>query len=271
MKTKCVALRNKICCVLGVAAIAAFTCGAKAKAQDASAENCGTAFGTKICTSYQLKAGKVMSFSMHVPVALIEQAPASAPMDWPPKADAAIPFADTVKSQTGFIFSNIYWNPMGHPPAAYATPHFDFHFYFVPQDQVQAFDCKDSTKPAALPANYAMPDVDVPGLGTLTGICIPLMGMHAIPATDLTTKAWGGSMMVGYYSGKPIFIEPMITKAMLMKRVSFSLPIPEIEPTPNVRYPENFEAIYDAKTDSYDFKFNYVATGKSDEALAKQK
>jgi hypothetical protein len=270
MNSKIVAVRIKLRNVLALAAIAVFVCGAKAQAKDADAQNCGTVFGAKVCTSYRTHAGKVTDFSMHVPIALLDQAPATAPMVWPPKADLAIPFPDAVKEQTGFTFSNIYWNPMGHTPEAYMVPHYDFHFYFVPQETVAAIDCKDTNKPSAIPTGYAMPDENVPPIGNLVGICIPLMGMHAVPAGDLTTKLWDGSLLVGYYSGKPIFIEPMITKALLMKKQSFSLPVPEIAPTPNVRYPSRFNAVYDAKSDSYDFTFSYgSATGVTDQALAK--
>jgi hypothetical protein len=265
-----VAMRNRLHYGLGLVAIAVFACGAKAQTKDAAAENCGTVFGAKVCTSYKARAGKVTEFTMRVPIALLEQAPATEPMVWPPKADVAVPFADAVKDQTGFVFTNIYWNPMGHVPQAYAVPHYDFHFYFVPEEAVAGIDCKDANKPKAIPAGYALPDVDVPGMGTLIGVCIPAMGMHAIPAGDLTTKSWDGSMMVGYYKGKPIFLEPMITKALLMKKQSFSLPIPAIEPTPNVRYPDRFNAVYDAKSDSYDFTFSYgPATGAADNELAK--
>ena len=253
-----VAVRNKLRYMAGLAAILILAGGAKVQAKDAAAETCGSVFGAKVCTSYRTHAGKVTEFSMNVPIALLDQAPASAPMVWPPKPDLVVPLADAVKDKTGFVFTNIYWNPMGHPPAAYMTPHFDFHFYFVPEDRVQGFDCKDTTKPATLPAGYALPDVDVPGMGTLIGICVPEMGMHAIPAGDLTPKEpWTSSLMVGYYGGKPIFIEPMITKALLMEKHSFSLPIPEIEPTPNVRYPKRFDAIYHPENEAYDFTFSY--------------
>jgi len=257
-----VAVCKAMCIGAGMAIVPALAAGAPANSDThansgAAAEQCGTLFSAKVCTSYKMDAGKVTEFSLHVPLAMLDGAPTSDPMVWPPKTDLIVPFADAVKDQTGFTFSNIYWNPMGHPPAAYMTPHLDFHFYFVPQDALQSFDCKDTTKPSTLPDGYAIPDVDVPGIGTLIGICIPAMGMHAIPAADLTTKNWEGSLLVGYYSGKPIFIEPMITKALLMKKQSFTLPIPAIAPTPNVRYPRQFNAVYDAKLDSYDFTFSY--------------
>ena len=62
------------------------------------------------------------------------------------------------------------------------------------------------------------------GVDTLIGVCIPNMGMHAIPESDAAaTTPFSAAIIVGYYDGKPIFIEPMITKAKLLERQSFDL------------------------------------------------
>ncbi len=253
-----VAVCNTIRCVAGVVAIAAFACGAQAQTARTVEGPCGSLFGAKVCTSYRTEAGKVTEFSMRVPITLIEQAPPSAPMVWPPKVDLVVPFANVVNEQTGFTFSNIYWNPVGHTPKIYSVPHFDFHFYFVPAEKLQGINCKDNSKPQVIPAGYALPDETVPMIGEMIGMCVPQMGMHAVPNGDLTMKGpWGGSLVVGYYSGKPMFIEPMITKALLMKKHSFSLPIPAVEPTAGVRYPRRFNAVYHPQSESYDFTFSY--------------
>ncbi len=252
------AVRKTFHTTLGLVAIAAFVCGASTQAQEAAAGTCGSVFGAKVCTSYRTHAGKVTQFSMTVPLAAIEQAPAAMSMVWPPKADVVVPFAPEVHQQTGFTFTNVYWNAHGHIPTAYEVPHFDFHFYFVPEEEVAGIDCKDTSKPKMIPAGYALHDEDVPQIGTLVGMCIPQMGMHAVPATDLDNKThWEGSMLVGYYGGKPMFIEPMITSELLLRKHSFSLAIPKIEPTPHVRYPTRFNAVYHPENESYDFTFSY--------------
>ncbi len=251
-------LRNKFHCVAGLAVIAALACGARAQGEQAVAGPCGSVFGAKVCTSYRTQSGKVTEFSMTVPTAAIEQAPPSVPMVWPPKADVAVPFATEVHEQTGFTFANIYWNAEGHTPAVYMVPHFDFHFYFVPEEEMQGIDCKDTRKPQIMPAGYAMPDDEIPQLGTLIGMCIPAMGMHAVPATDLNGKThWEGTLVVGYYGGKPMFIEPMLTRELLLRKHSFSLAVPKIEPTPHVRYPKSFNAVYHPESETYDFIFSY--------------
>ena len=253
-----VAVRRKFCVVIGISAALGFAIGAGAQTGKAIKGPCGSVFGVKVCTSYRTQAGKVTEFTFSVPVAAIEKAPANVPMVWPPKADVNVPFAPVVTEQTGFRFANIYWEAGGHPPAVYMVPHFDFHFYFAPEQSVEGIDCKDTSKPRVLPAGYALPDVNVPMVGELVGVCVPAMGMHAVPEADLKTKApWKGSMLVGYYSGKPLFIEPMVTRALLLRKQSFSLAVPEIEPAPHVRYPKRFRADYVAASKTYNFTFSY--------------
>jgi hypothetical protein len=69
-----------------------------------------------------------------------------------------------------------------------------------------------------------------------------------------------GDMVVGYYGAKPIFIEPMLTKAMLMEKKSFDLPIPTIPGLTSV-YPRTFHAEWDDKGQSYRFVFSGFAPG----------
>ncbi len=121
-------------------------------------------------------------------------------------------------------------------------------------------DCKDLSKPAVLPAGYQLPDVPLPpemagmmGVPALIGLCVPQMGMHAILATEIERKdAFSGSMVIGYYQGKPIFIEPMLTKAMLLEKRSFDLPMPEV-PGMTGPHPTRFRAEYDSTQQAYRF------------------
>jgi len=215
-------------------------------------------FGAKVCSFYRARAGHVREFGITIPLTAIQQAPVNAPMVWPPKQEADIPLPPIVQEQTGFTFAKIYWEAHGHVPSVYMFPHFDFHFYFIPQQDVNGIDCKDLQKPAALPAGYALIDANVPPIGELIGLCVPYMGMHALPPADLAPEArWAAPLIVGYYRKKPIFIEPMVTQARFLRERSFSLPIPRIEPVSHVRYPAHFRAIYLAKSKTYDFIFSY--------------
>ena len=99
------------------------------------------------------------------------------------------------------------------------------------------------------------------GVPALIGLCVPQMGMHALLMSEIERKdAMSGSMVIGYYKGKPIFIEPMLTKAMLMEKKAFDLPIPTI-PGLKGNYPRVFHAAYDAKEQSYRFRFSEFAPG----------
>ena len=123
------------------------------------------------------------------------------------------------------------------------------------RDAVQAIDCTNLSKPAALPTGYTLPDIEIPDMGTLVGLCVPKMGMHAMPGTDMeTSDAFHASMILGYYGSVPIFFEPMISRAMLLERADFSLLVPGVEDLPEgVHYPSEFRADYDADKDQYVF------------------
>jgi len=159
----------------------------------------------------------------------------------------------------------VFWEPHGHPPGPYLTPHFDFHFYSVSRADVQAIDCADATKPAQLAAGYELADVTIEPIGHLVGLCVPQMGMHALPAAELvSTTPFEKTMVLGYYEGQSIFVEPMITRAALLARHSFTLDIPEIPGRPAAsRYPRKFRADYDAVGQEYTFTFHDFTGGTS--------
>jgi len=230
--------------------------------------DCGTAFNGQVCTWARMKGDSVLEAGATVPMAAIEGAPAAPPMLWPPVAVAKLKLPAAAQSKTGFSQLTMFWEAMGHPPTQFMTPHFDFHFYVVPAGEEMTYDCKDLSKPTTLPASYVLPDQALPpdmakmvGVGTLIGICVPNMGMHSLPTSDIERKdIFRGNMVVGYYGGKPIFIEPMLTRAMLMERRSFDLPIPTI-PGLVGNYPRSFRAEYDEKQQAYRFIFSAFAPG----------
>jgi hypothetical protein len=216
--------------------------------------DCKEVFGASVCVWARLSGDQVVAFGATLPYRLIADAPANGKMVWPPPVAATIRLPADVREATGFDNFQLSWEHHGHPPGAYLAPHFDFHFYTEAADRVSAIDCSNAAKPAQLPLGYALPDVTVPGLGELKGICVPTMGMHALPEADLTAQdPFSRSMLVGYYGGAPIFLEPMISRATLMRRRSFEQPVPMVPgTTKGVRYPVTFQAVYDKATDSYD-------------------
>lgn len=222
---------------------------------------CREVFGAPVCVWARVSGTRVLSFGATVPDRVVTAAPHDGEMVWPPPVAAIIPLPAEVRQGTGFDHFQISWEHHGHPPGPYLTPHFDFHFYTVPVEQVRAIDCANVTKPAAVPPGYALPDITVPGLGELKGLCVPTMGMHAMPATELAaTTPFEHTLLVGYYAGAPIFIEPMVSRATLMERKSFESPMPVVANGPKgVRFPAAFRAEYDRGAQAYQLVFTMGA------------
>ena len=85
------------------------------------------------------------------------------------------------------------------------------------------------------------------------------MGRHAGPLSEFTaTDPWLLTMIAGFLpdASSMHFIEPMITRAFLLLRENFTMPVP----MPAVlgtatRYPSEFVAHYDKELDAYHFVF----------------
>lgn len=136
---------------------------------------------------------------------------------------------------TPFQFLEINWNPMGHPPEPWLLPHLDFHFYLVPEAEVEAIplgpaafligteEFKVASKPVP-PAYVGKNFIDV-------GAAVGNMGNHLIDPTSPElapenpakfTHTW----IYGCYDGKITFYEPMITREYLLEKVVLEKPIP---------------------------------------------
>lgn len=227
------------------------------------AGGCAKVHGADVCTWARMQGDRVVDVGATVPIASIENAPGDVhEMAWPPRAAAEIPLPEAIVAATGMRELTVFWEPMGHPPGPYLTPHFDFHFNTIPTAERQAIDCVDTSKPTALPVGYALPDVVLPpdvakaiGTSELPGLCVPQMGMHALLSSEMASSTpFRGTMVVGYTKGQPIFVEPMLTKAMLLERASFDLPMPMV-PGMTPAAPRSFRAEYDAQASAYRFTF----------------
>ena len=137
---------------------------------------------------------------------------------------------------TPFRWVSVNWNPMGHPapaPPVWAVPHFDFHFYIMPEDAVgqirpgpcsELIDC-DDFKRARIPvaARYVHADhIDV-------GAAVPDMGNHLIdsksPELAAAGPAFTHTFIFGAYDGQVTFYEPMVTLAYFQSRPDTCVPI----------------------------------------------
>lgn len=243
--------------VLGLVALGLAGCSSSPKVVQ---DQCSTVYGGDVCTWHEMKGNQLLAFGATIPMQSVDSAPAEVAMDWPPVAVAEISLGDTVKSATGFDMLTMYWEAHGHPPGPYLTPHFDFHFYSIPASEIAAIDCSDTTK-AEPPAGYVLPDEDAGKLGTLVGICVPKMGMHALPQAEMeSTTLFKQTMIVGYYHAKPIFLEPMITRATLDGGQDFTLDVPAISGWPaDVHPPQSFSATYDSTAHAWKFAWQMAA------------
>jgi hypothetical protein len=154
----------------------------------------------------------------------------------PSRALSSIPFPELVRNTSYFDHFEIHWVPSGHIPDRYAHPHFDAHFYSIPEIEVLQIYPPDPQPPAAnrLPAGYVY-------LGP--NAVTPQMGVHAFPASDLgSPQPFSAVMVAGFFNNNMIFLEPMFTHDFIMANARFSLPVPR--PTVLGRstlYPQKFE------------------------------
>jgi len=228
-----------------------------------TASSCAPVLESEVCTWVVTEGPAPVEFGATIPLSLIEGVPADVEMVWPPQELASIPMPSVARSALGIDHLGINWEANGHPPTTFLTQHFDFHFYTISENDVRVIDCANEAKPAGLPATYALPDIDVPGLGTLVGLCVPSMGMHAMQGHDVhATDPFKASMILGYYGGRPIFIEPMISRAQLLQRADFTMDMPEAPGSAEgALYPTEFRAEYVADSDAYRLVFSGLGRG----------
>jgi hypothetical protein len=222
--------------------------------------SCGTVFEGEICSWSKSKAGELVSFGATVPMSTVESAPSEGEMAWPPVTHARVAMTDEVKAATGIDHLGVNWEIFGHPPLTFMTPHFDFHFYMLPGDEVAAIDCEDLTMPdpGIVPEGYVLPDEYIPEMDImLIGLCVPEMGMHAVNAEEAgASELFDGTFIVGFIYGNPHFIEPMIAKKLLDRREDFTVALPEVKGRGEGKAnPAAFNGYYDKDIDSYHLTF----------------
>lgn len=126
-----------------------------------------------------------------------------------------LPLPDEAVANTPFKHVMIDWNPQGHEPdGIYNVPHFDFHFYMQPMNEVMAIPTYDkaATKFDNVPAASYLPVDYVKGPGG-----VPAMGAHW---SDVTSPEFKGqpfteTFVFGSYDGKVTFWEQMVTLSYL--------------------------------------------------------
>jgi hypothetical protein len=150
-------------------------------------------------------------------------------------------------SATGYDHAELDWNPHGHDPVQiYGVPHFDFHFYIVGLDELSTIVPGPDTVAVAkqyIPTDY------------MSGVvAVPNMGVHWVDSTssEFRGKPFTATFIYGFYHGKMLFVEPMITLAFLQTHpdVSFDVKQPAAFQTSGY-YPTRWSIHYDSNKKEY--------------------
>jgi len=120
------------------------------------------------------------------------------------------------KGENFYTFVALDWNPHGHePPYVYDLPHFDFHFYIIPDEEVMGIPLLTPPQMDVAPYPQYVPPlyIQTPGI-------VPQMGAHWV---DVTSPEFNGGTFTrtfiwGSYAGEFIFWEPMVTRAFLLSK-----------------------------------------------------
>jgi hypothetical protein len=93
--------------------------------------SCADVYNAPVCTWAKVQGDRLLEVRAAVPIASIENSPVKAPMVWPPASVAVLDIPEAARQKSGLAHFTMYWEADGHPPGAYLTPHFDFHFYAI--------------------------------------------------------------------------------------------------------------------------------------------
>jgi hypothetical protein len=194
------------------------------------------------------KDGSVMAGGVSVPVALADTMPARG--TGPAGAVASLDFPDVVRETTYFNHFEMHSEQQGHvaPPGSVnpnrnMVPHFDYHFYGIPEAEVWTIPL---LRPP--PALAPVPAERLPAGFTQPGFSQLQMGRHAGPAWQLTDpNPLSIVTLAGFLpdASRMHFIEPMISRDVLLREQDFPLevPMPQVFDR-DTRYPTRSDAVF---------------------------
>jgi hypothetical protein len=155
-------------------------------------------------------------------------------------------------SVTPFNHIGLDWNPMGHvPPGIYDKPHFDFHFYMISPEERNSITAteQDMVKLSKNVSPEYIPEGYVPTPGG-----VPRMGAHWIDPTspEFNNQSFTKTFIYGFYDGKMVFVEPMVTKAFFETRPNTIdiIKVPTKYPM-KAYYPTRYRVKYDSNAKEY--------------------
>jgi hypothetical protein len=135
-----------------------------------------------------------------------------------------VPLPEAARA-AGYDHVSLDWMPHGHAPGdLFGAPHFDVHFYLTTEAERLAIDPADPQfmekaanrpGPDLMPPNFVPPPAPDP---------VPAMGEHWLDATDpvFAGKPFEAVLIYGAWAGEVTFVEPMVTRDLLLSRRDFS-------------------------------------------------
>ena len=150
--------------------------------------------------------------------------------------------------------------PGGHPPpGVFDLPHFDVHFFYLTQEEVEEINPKNADF-AAMGMKLHDEKYVPEGFGAIPNTppeaaVVPGMGQHLV---DMTVRLVPGEykftevILNGSWDGKYAFVEPMVTLDYLLSKptVTNDLKLPQ-EYQKTGLYPTKYSITYDAASDTY--------------------
>ena len=122
-----------------------------------------------------------------------------------------------------FTHSMIDWLPFGHEPfGVYDAPHFDMHFFLISETERLAITAEDTLRgwktpdPSLVPPNFFSAPELFPTIGVYW---VDIMGpeFNGVPFTH--------AMQYGFWDGRQVFIQSVISKAFLESKQTSSNPV----------------------------------------------
>ncbi len=180
------------------------------------------------------------------------------------RASLDLAFPEVARQATFFDHLRIRFNPDPHALEGVAGgAHFDVHLYGIDAATREAIDCAAEPRPASLPHGYSVAGTAVEPKGS----CVPQRGVRSVNLNAL--RLFGGpaqptkTLVLGYHAGKLAFVEPVISKALIVDHEMFDLQVPQPDGLGGRAYPKSLQTVYRTSTGEYHLVFTaFHAAGR---------
>lgn len=136
--------------------------------------------------------------------------------------DMHVPLHHKATEVTPYDHLEMDWMPNGHPPAYFQRPHFDIHFYMLPEEEQATIPAANATNTSlASTAAFGRPSPGVlPADYTVASAAIAMMGRHWLDKfADVLppfNQTFTHQFIYGTFDNKVVFLEPMVTREFLL-------------------------------------------------------